>query len=72
MHQDLIHEAIQQMPKFHEEDFEIRLEESIKYTLAYGIHVREILLMKSDFILLEVMASSRLISTITEFVNADR
>lgn len=28
--------------------------------------------MKSDFILLEVSASSRLISTIKEFVNAER
>jgi hypothetical protein len=34
--------------------------------------IREILLMKSDFILFEVSASRRLISTIKEFVNAER
>lgn len=36
------------------------------------LHVRDILLMKSDFILFAVIASKRLISTIIEFVNADR
>jgi hypothetical protein len=34
--------------------------------------IREMLLMKSDFILFEVSASRRLISTIKEFVNAER
>jgi hypothetical protein len=33
--------------------------------------IREMLLMKSDFILFEVSASRRLISTIKEFVNAE-
>jgi hypothetical protein len=35
------------------------------------LHVRDMLLMKSDFILFAVIASKRLISTIIEFVNAD-
>jgi hypothetical protein len=34
--------------------------------------IRDMLLMKSDFILLDVSASRRLISTIKEFVNAER
>lgn len=72
MHQDLIHEVIPRMPICHEADFETRLEESTKYFMMHGVDLREMLLMKSDFILLEVMASNRLISTITELVNDER
>lgn len=72
MHQDSTHEAIPRMPICHEEDFETRLTELTKYITLHETHLREMLLMKSDFTKLEVMASSRLISTITEFVNAER
>jgi hypothetical protein len=39
---------------------------------TWDIVIRDMLLMKSDFILLDVSASRRLISTIKEFVNAER
>ena len=38
----------------------------------WDMFVREMLLMKSDFILFDVSASRRLISTIKEFVKAER
>jgi hypothetical protein len=56
----------------HAKDFETHLVYQLVSRNRIGPNLRDMLLMKSDFILFAVSASSRLISTITELVNAER